>query len=61
MDGRREVALQKVSGNLDKQSWMVTQYSIDRHRKSTPDLVFEQFTLFRVVVALPGDDVFRSL
>jgi hypothetical protein len=61
VDGLREVPLQKVRGDLDKQPWMVTQYVIDRFREPATDLIFEQFTLFRVVVALPGDDVCCSL
>jgi hypothetical protein len=61
VDGRWEVPYQEVSGNLHKQPWMVTKYGIDRRREPTTDLVFEEFTLFGVVVALSGDDVFRPL
>jgi len=61
VDGLWEVTYQEVSGNLHEQPWMMTQYVIDRFREPTTDFVFEQFTLLRVVVALPGDDVFRSM
>jgi hypothetical protein len=61
VDGRWKIALQEVSGNLHEQPWMMTQYVIDPFREPTTDFVFEQFTLLRVVVALPGDDVFSSL
>jgi hypothetical protein len=40
---------------------MVAEYGIDRYREPTTDLVFEEFTLLRVVVAQPRDDVFRPL
>src|SRR5437879_4419028 len=40
---------------------MITQYSIDRCREPTTDLVSQEFAFFRVIVALPGDDVFCPL
>src|SRR5262245_28027514 len=46
MDGLWKVPYQEVSGNLDQQPWMVTEDSIDRRRKPTADLVFEEFALF---------------
>ena len=46
MDGLWEVPLQEVRGNLDKQPWMVTEYSIDRCRKPTTDLVSQEFAFF---------------
>jgi hypothetical protein len=61
MDGLWKVTLQEVRGYLNQQPWMVTEYVIDRFREPTTDLIFEQFTLFRVVVALPGNDVFSSM
>src|SRR5688572_28482551 len=56
VDGLWEVLIEEVTGDGDKQPWILMEYRINRCGEPAMDRIFEQFTLFGVVVALPGND-----